>query len=167
MTSLDDTSETLPAEVPADTHSSEACSSVVGPTAWLIDIDGTLALRADRSPFDWDRVGEDLPNQPAIIAAQAIAAHPAVTAIVAVSGREEICRRQTEMWLDAQCIPYDELLMRRIGDNRPDDVVKREIYQTEIAPRLRVIGVLDDRDRVVRMWRSLGLTCFQVAPGDF
>jgi hypothetical protein len=27
--------------------------------------------------------------------------------------------------------------------------------------------VLDDRDQVVTMWRGLGLTCLQVAPGDF
>ena len=27
--------------------------------------------------------------------------------------------------------------------------------------------VLDDRNRVVEMWRSLGLTCLQVADGDF
>jgi hypothetical protein len=30
-----------------------------------------------------------------------------------------------------------------------------------------VVGVLDDRNRVVRMWRGLGLLCCQVAPGAF
>lgn len=31
----------------------------------------------------------------------------------------------------------------------------------------RVEIVFDDRNSVVKMWRLLGLTCFQVAEGDF
>ena len=31
----------------------------------------------------------------------------------------------------------------------------------------KIFCVLDDRDRVVKMWRDLGLTCFQVAQGNF
>ena len=30
-----------------------------------------------------------------------------------------------------------------------------------------VFAVFDDRNQVVDMWRSNGLTCFQVAKGDF
>jgi hypothetical protein len=30
-----------------------------------------------------------------------------------------------------------------------------------------VIAVFDDRNQVVRMWRDLGLTVFQVADGNF
>ena len=30
-----------------------------------------------------------------------------------------------------------------------------------------VFAVFDDRQQVVDMWRSNGLTCFQVADGDF
>ena len=30
-----------------------------------------------------------------------------------------------------------------------------------------VFLVVDDRQKVVNMWRDLGLTCVQVAPGDF
>ncbi len=30
-----------------------------------------------------------------------------------------------------------------------------------------VFMVVDDRQKVVDMWRDLGLTVFQVAPGDF
>ncbi|KAB1900519.1 5'-hydroxyl kinase, partial [Micromonospora sp. AMSO31t] len=36
-----------------------------------------------------------------------------------------------------------------------------------IKDRYRVVGVFDDRQQVVRMWRSLDLTVFQVAEGDF
>ena len=30
-----------------------------------------------------------------------------------------------------------------------------------------VFLVVDDRDKVVKMWRDLGLNTFQVAPGNF
>lgn len=57
--------------------------------------------------------------------------------------------------------------MRPAGDSRKDAIVKREIFDQEIRDRWRVIGVFDDRQQVVRMWRALGLTVFQVAEGDF
>ena len=31
----------------------------------------------------------------------------------------------------------------------------------------RLICIFDDRNKVVNMWRSLGITCLQVANGDF
>ena len=46
-------------------------------------------------------------------------------------------------------------------------MVKREIFDREIRDRYRVVGVFDDRKQVVRMWRALGLTVFQVAEGNF
>ena len=30
-----------------------------------------------------------------------------------------------------------------------------------------ILFVLDDRSQVVKMWRELGLTCLQVADGNF
>lgn len=134
------------------------------PAAWLCDLDGTLALMRDRGPFEWHRVGEDDPN-PAVV--ELAAALDACSTLVLVSGRDESCRPQTEEWLQRHEIPYDALFMRPAGDVRKDAVVKLELLREEIAPRYHVRGVLDDRDQVVRMWRSLGLTCAQVAPGDF
>jgi hypothetical protein len=57
--------------------------------------------------------------------------------------------------------------MRAAKDNRRDDVVKRELYKRHVRDHFDVLFVLDDRTQVVRMWRSRGLVCFQVAPGDF
>lgn len=136
-------------------------------SAWLVDIDGTLAQMGARGPYEWHRVGEDLPHEPVVLAVQALAAHPGVDAIIAVSGRDGSSRGQTVQWLDAHQVPFDELFMREPGDFRPDEVVKEEIYRELIATRFDVIGVLDDRNKVVAMWRRLGLVCFQVAEGDF
>jgi hypothetical protein len=90
-------------------------------------------------------------------------------AIILVTGRPEECRSLTLDWLARFGIiaPDDCLFMRANGDYRPDEIVKREIYERFIMPRLNVRLVVDDRDRVVKMWRSLGLECWQVAEGDF
>jgi predicted kinase len=136
------------------------------PPAVLVDIDGTVALMTGRSPYDWARVGSDAPN-PAVIAAVR-AMHAAGHAIVFCSGRDEVCRAETEAWLELYVdVPYEALFMRPAGDGRKDSVVKREIFDVQIRDRWRVIGVFDDRQQVVRMWRALGLTVFQVAEGDF
>jgi hypothetical protein len=139
---------------------------VTWPKLWIVDIDGTLALRGDRDPYDWDRVGEDQPNPAVVAVVQALfqAGHP----IAYVSGRKERCRRQTEMWLAAHVGYWDDaegLFMRGDHDHRSDVEVKREIYDWHFAGQ--VAGVIDDRASVVAMWRSLGLTVFQVAEGDF
>jgi hypothetical protein len=60
-----------------------------------------------------------------------------------------------------------ELHMRPAGDVRNDAIVKLELFDQHVRDRYRVAYVLDDRDRVVRAWRSIGLTVLQVADGDF
>jgi len=57
--------------------------------------------------------------------------------------------------------------MRKTGDSRKDSIVKREIFEEHIKGKYRIQFVLDDRNQVVEMWRQLGLTCLQVAEGDF
>lgn len=136
------------------------------PQVVLVDIDGTVALLGDRSPYDMSRVGEDAPN-PAVIAAVR-AMHAAGYGVVFCSGRDASARAATEAWLDEHVgVPYLALHMRAVGDSRKDSVVKREIFDRELRDRYHVVGVFDDRAQVVRMWRELGLTVFQVAEGDF
>lgn len=138
---------------------------------WLVDIDGTVAIKGDRKPFDWHRVGEDTPNEPVIEVVYALHQY---ANILFVSGRMEQCREQTLDWLHQHicrssltCF-HAPLLLRADGDYRPDTVVKREIYETRIAGRYDVAGVIDDRLRVIKMWREeLGLTVLDVAGHDF
>jgi len=59
------------------------------------------------------------------------------------------------------------LFMRPDGDFRADNIVKQEIYDTHIKGKHDVLFVMDDRQQVVDMWRRNGLTCFQVAEGNF
>ena len=137
---------------------------------WIVDIDGTLALMGDRGPFDWKRVGEDAPNEPVVHIVESLI--KAGDEIVPMSGRMEQCRDLTKLWLKLNVIgikPFlSRLLMRPDGDCRPDRIVKRELYENYVKGVYDITGVIDDRASVVKMWREeLGLTCIQVAPGDF
>lgn len=132
-----------------------------------MDVDGTLALRRDRDPYDWRSAHADAPNKPVIGLVRALERDPQIAAIIVVSGRHERARSITTRWLELQGIPFNELLMRADGDYRSDEIVKEELFRNRVAPRFHVVGVLDDRDRVVQMWRRIGLVCLQVAPGDF
>ncbi|MFI7605762.1 AAA family ATPase [Micromonospora sp. NPDC049366] len=136
------------------------------PEIVLVDIDGTVALNVSRSPYDMTRVAEDRPNEAVIAAVRAM--HAAGYDVVFCSGRDASARADTVAWLERHVrVPYLALHLRALGDSRKDSVVKQEIYEREIRDRYRVVGVFDDRMQVVRMWRSLGLTVFQVAEGDF
>jgi len=133
--------------------------------AVIVDIDGTLALRGDRSPFDWSRVELDQPNTPVIVIVRALRALG--YEILVVSGREDLCRDATERWLHKHIDFIPLLFMRSAGDYRPDYIVKEEIYRTHIEFQWDVTLVLDDRQQTVDLWRRLGITTLQVAAGDF
>lgn len=138
------------------------------PKRIICDIDGTVALRNGRGPYDWNLVGEDVPNEEVCLLVRRMQNW---TPMVFVSGRMETpsCRRQTEFWLNAQGLvtPDTSLFMRPEGDFRADNLVKQQIYEEKIAGVYDIIFVIDDRDQVVRMWRSIPLTCLQVAEGNF
>ena len=136
------------------------------PSAVMVDIDGTVALMADRSPYDESRVAHDRANHAVIAAVRAM--HAAGHAVIFCSGRTDSCRDATEAWLaEHVAVPYEALHMRATGDVRKDSIVKVEIFDREIRDKFTVVAVFDDRSQVVQAWRSIGLTVFQVAPGDF
>lgn len=133
----------------------------------LCDIDGTIALRRGRSPYDQSKVLEDAfdPRMNFLLSSLSEKFQ-----IIFLSGRQDTkqCREDTEKWLkDNLGLSEVTLIMRSEGDFRPDDVVKKELYQNYIKDRYNVVCVFDDRDKVVRMWRNLGLLCCQVYYGNF
>lgn len=131
----------------------------------IVDIDGTLAINTTRSPFEWSRVGEDSVNEPI---AEMVRYYNFINRVIIFSGRDEICRPETIKWLNDNHIPFDELHMRKEKDMRGDDIVKKELFNAHVKDKFNVLFVLDDRDRVVKVWRrDLGLTCLQVAEGNF
>ncbi|RCG27213.1 5'-hydroxyl kinase [Sphaerisporangium album] len=136
------------------------------PRAALVDVDGTTALMNGRSPYDETLVHEDLPNTPVINVVRAL--HAAGHQIVVMSGRTEACRQGTARWLERHLgMPIAGLHMRKIGDHRPDYLVKAELFDAHVRDHYDVACVLDDRRQVVSAWRAMGLTVLQVADGDF
>lgn len=74
-----------------------------------------------------------------------------------ISGRDEVCRKETIDWLYDNGIHFKELHMRPKDDIRKDAIVKQEIYDNHIKGKYEVLFILDDRQQVVDMWRENGL----------
>jgi predicted kinase len=134
------------------------------PNCYIVDIDGTLAINNTRPPFAWNRVNEDALN-PAV--ATLVEKLGQDTKVIVFSGRSSVCRELTIAWLKQHNINYQDLFMRPADDQRPDDILKSELYYAHIHGKYNAIGVIDDRPKVCRMWRNLGLTVFQVGNPDY
>lgn len=135
--------------------------------AIIVDIDGTLAdMRGVRGPFDWDKVHLDRPHEDVIELVRDLKSTSKYKIII-ITGRDGVCEEATLEWLVGHMIPFDVFCMRKAGDFRKDNIIKSEIYMDRLRPKYDVKFVIDDRNQVVEMWRSLGLRVLQVAPGDF
>lgn len=145
----------------------------------IFDLDGTLALIDDRrklsikdnGKMDWNiffdpkNIDLDKPNLPVIKSAQLF--KDAGFTIVIFSGRDSISRDATIDWLRDNKVPYDVLKMRPQGSYTPDDVLKKDWLDQLFPNKDDILCIFDDRDKVVKMWRDNGLTCFQVNYGNF
>lgn len=142
---------------------------------YICDIDGTIANTEHRIHYitnghkDWDKwhanAHKDQPISEVIDILHMASA--AGIKIVLCTARDEKCRDDTLEWLHEHDIPYNALFMRKLGDRRDDDIVKFELLEQMYEMGYNPVLVLEDRDRVVKMWRAAGLRCLQVAPGDF
>lgn len=146
--------------------------------AIIVDLDGTLCNTDHRQHFmeqkpkDWngfyEAMGEDKPNEwcfELIFAMREAGVH-----VIFVTGRPTTYREKTLEWLEEVVVIdgiEDILWMRPEGDFRKDCEVKKEIFYNCIDKYYDILFVVDDRQQVVDMWRNLGLTCLQCAPGAF
>lgn len=151
---------------------------------YIFDLDGTLALIQHRRHFvererkhqDWTAFYaacvDDEPNNPVIRVMESLRQTGAEIWIF--SGRSDEVRSQTVEWL-AQHTTFRTheldgpmLTMRAAGNYTADDILKREWLEDMLPEdRGRLYCVFDDRARVVAMWRAAGVTCLQVAEGEF
>ena len=95
------------------------------------------------------------------------------------TGRNDAVRNVTREWLMEHVLLTNDcyhgdliwqddsfpatLKMRSKNDRRPDHVLKMEFIDWNHPPDI----IFEDRSRVVKAYRELGLTVFQVAEGDF
>jgi len=136
------------------------------PFVIICDLDGTLAMNdGHRSFYDASKCDEDKLNGDIWTLLHTLKKDG--FEIVYCSGREDKYRGPTLTFLEKHACPVGPVFMRTSGDFRKDSIVKRELFDANIRGKFNVLFVLDDRNQVVKMWRELGLTCLQVAEGDF
>jgi len=149
---------------------------------FIFDLDGTIADTTHRehfladTPKDWDGFHEacvdDTPKE--AVVATLLALYSAGFDIRIFTGRSEITRLITADWLwkaiGIHWAPLysSKIRMRREHDFTPDFVLKLRWYRELLASEdVQVLGVFEDRARVAKAWRDAGVTCFQVAEGNF
>lgn len=140
------------------------------PMAIIVDIDGTLAhMNGKRKPYEWHKVGLDEVDAGVAHLVDAIN-YIGYAKVFLFSGRNAVCRAETEEWLERNDIDYDYLTMRpqyfegtTQEDNRDDREVKSDMLKKHIIGKYNVLFVVDDRPKVCRMWREVyGLRTLQV-----
>lgn len=141
----------------------------------IFDLDGTLALIDHRRHFvtgkkkNWDAFHKacihDEVNKPIADIFRLLASSG--RHLIVFSGRSDTALSETYSWLGFNnLIPFG-MYMRKEGDFAPDHVLKEVWLKDLQAAGITVDCVFDDRKSVVDMWRNNGITCLQVAPGDF
>jgi len=134
------------------------------PRVFLFDMDGTLA-RIDpanpRDPYDASRAHEDLEVGPVATVFDEMSC---VDKII-TTGRFNRHLGVTEKWLTQHGLnDYKAIYTRADGDHRQDAAVKYDMLR-EIVKNYYVIGVFDDREQVIDMWRTAGIHVFDVGQG--
>lgn len=140
------------------------------PHALIVDLDGTLCIHNGRSPFEYQKCDTDILNVPVAEIVKTYL-HDDKTNIIYLSGREDSCKEKTIEWLTKHELYYNwstiKVYMRKTGDFRKDCIIKKELFDEYIKNKYYIKFCLDDRSQVVKLWRSLGLTVFQVDEGEF
>lgn len=146
------------------------------PTCIIADLDNTIADTKHRAhylnqtPKAWDEFNAACINdQPITHVIELLRAmNKRGHSILIVSGRDNVVYEQTIDWLYAHnCGMFTQLFMRATGDYTEDTVLKERWLDELILPRYDPLFALDDRNRVVAMWRRRGIPCLQVQEGDF
>lgn len=133
----------------------------------VIDLDGTLANISHRVHLvhtdkpDWDAFYSLIPGDEinewckSLMEAMTDKHH-----VVIVSGRRKSCMKDTKEWLDRFEVPYHKLyLVRDDKDYSPDHELKKKWLDG--YGKNKVLFVVDDRTKVVDMWRAEGMVCLQ------
>lgn len=145
----------------------------------LCDLDGTLCDIKHRLHYlegakkDWKGffggIADDIPRIEVLD--KVLAFEREGYDIIFVSARPDDYREVTAQWLNNTFkgyIPHKTLIMRRSGDTRPDTEVKQQMLDTYFKDRSLIHRVIDDRPRVIEMWRANGLEVIDVGEGiDF
>jgi len=139
----------------------------------IIDLDGTLAdIRHRRDQLtknnDWKKFNSEMHLDGLNSwCKEIIEKFKKSHKVLIVTGRSQDFSDSTEKWLLKHDVFFSKIFYRESEDYRDDTIIKKEIYENKIKPNFLPLFVVDDRLKVVRMWRELGLVCLQCDVGDF
>lgn len=155
---------------------SSPVSPVRSESSWIvIDLDGTLCDNThrlhvlSRQPRNWDlfhsMLDKDSPKPAVACVVRSMRGYGFRAALC--TGRPERYRDDTMNWLQRHAVDWDRLLMRPDGNKESDDIVKPALVAEAGIVLGNTLFIMEDRDKMVRCWRLLGFTCFQVQEGAY
>lgn len=135
------------------------------PKAVIFDIDGTLAKMNWRSPYDYtENLMTDILNTPIYNLYNLYKKW--WYEILIFTWRKKEWDEFTHKWLNNYWITYTEFMSRADWDDRCDTIIKKEFFDL-VKDKYNIELCVDDRDRVVDMYRWLWLTVLQVDYWNF
>ena len=148
------------------------------PQAIIVDIDGTIALINDRSPFDHTKWHQDLPHLPIIrLLEMLIFGFTCVgenLTIIFMTGREGSLEQRVRIWKwlmdNLPTLNKEDCLLytRSPGDYRGDVIVKKELFEKYVEDQYYVNWIFEDRNKMVNFWRNeMHLPTLPVKDGDY
>lgn len=142
----------------------------------IVDLDGTLSngehrlhllptkdLHLTESWSEFNRAAiHDAPIQDTIAVVRGL--WVSGFAVIILTGRSDEVEQETYFWLDKHGVKFDYLIMRRASDNRKDTVIKEEVLRAIGLDK--IVCAFDDSPNVIKHFRSLGITTYQVTEYD-
>lgn len=134
----------------------------------VFDLDGTLANIDHRAHYvrqdnpEWDKFysacDKDTPNAWCMEMMDIFRqqGYP----VLIVSARRDTEKSKTLAWLRYHGIKYTDLIMLRKGNDNTEDKKLKKAW-LKLFGKENILFVVDDRQKVVDMWREEGLVCLQ------
>lgn len=139
------------------------------PLCVIVDMDGTFAIfdKKNRSPYEDWKLEKDEMNRNLKHILRSLKNYSELKIFIC-SGRDagRSMKPTCDWLLEKEFYMFDDVFMRKAGDQRADDIVKEEIYREKIEGKYQVLAVFDDRLSVCRLWWRLGLPLFRIGDPD-
>lgn len=138
----------------------------------IVDIDGTIADTTHRDYLSkekkweeyFERCFHDKPYEKIIDLVKLLKTKHD---ILFCTGRSEVVRERTQIWLDKHGLGGILMLMRPKDNHLPDYAMKPKLIKSIGLTKEDVEFVLEDRNIMVKKWRDMGYVCLQVKNGRY
>lgn len=146
------------------------------PECIIADMDATICFNISGREFFGagcaDKMMDDVPNPPVIRMINDFLANAKEDdRVFIVTGRsaEADVMKATNEYVSKYVSddPRIRILFREVGDYTKGDEKKRQLYEQYIKGKYRVLYAIDDSQKVVDMYRNLGMTVLQPNAGKF